>query len=437
MGAGVASAGGADRRRRRHQDREDPVPDHRPAASPDGAGRTEPSDPGFAGPARRSGGGGRGGGLDEPARPVVWHARAAARTRPSDRRQRDPDIAGCGPSSGGLSTGWGVRQRGHAGRGLWHVAVAEFEPSLGGCFLMAESIGLIERAAALLRQREAENNAPPAAAPAVAPPSPAPATTPAAAPAPAAGAAVPAAPGGGELILDRGQLASYGVAVPSAERSRTAEEFRLVKRNLMTAWTMADRTGEGRFNRIVMVTSARPGEGKTFVALNLALSFSSEREVKALLVDADTHVGARHSAIKAMLGERARSGLVDVLAGSVSLDEALIRTNIENLLLLPAGQGGPHVPELFSSSRMSVLVSELTRRFPDRFVVLDTPPCMVSSDAATMAPLVGQIVFVVEAYRTQQDEVEAGLSMLSACPRISLLLNKSEQATAHFGSYSY
>jgi protein-tyrosine kinase len=70
-------------------------------------------------------------------------------------------------------------------------------------------------------------------------------------------------------------------------------------------------------------------------------------------------------------------------------------------------------------------------------VIIDTPPCMVSSDAATMAPLVGQIVFVVEASRTQQDEVEASLSMLSACPRISLLLNKSEQASAHFGSYGY
>jgi protein-tyrosine kinase len=80
---------------------------------------------------------------------------------------------------------------------------------------------------------------------------------------------------------------------------------------------------------------------------------------------------------------------------------------------------------------------ELTRRFPDRYIVLDTPPCMASSDAATLAPLVGQIVFVVEAHRTQQDEIEAGLSMLSSCPRISLLLNKSELASAHFGSYGY
>jgi receptor protein-tyrosine kinase len=290
---------------------------------------------------------------------------------------------------------------------------------------MAESIGLIERAAALLRQREAAEAAP--LAPAI------------------NGSAeftqtAPDSPdelGGPELILDRGQLAALGITIPSAERSRTAEEFRIVKRNLMTAWTGADRSGDGRFSRIIMVTSARPGEGKTFVALNLALSFSSEREVKALLVDADTHLGAHRSALKTILGARQTKGIVDVLAGTANLEEALIRTNVENLLVLPAGRGGPHVPELFSSSRMDAMLGEMTGRFPDRFIILDTPPCMVSSDAATMAPLVGQIVFVVEAYRTQQDEIEASLAMLSACPRISLVLNKSEQGTAHFGSYAY
>lgn len=286
---------------------------------------------------------------------------------------------------------------------------------------MAESIGLIERAAALLRQRDAAGMGVP---------------SPAAALGERAESAPDTAPateiGGGELILDRGQLAAFGVVIPSAERSRTAEEFRMVKRNLMAAW--AGETSDHRSaNRVIMITSARPGEGKTFVALNLALAFSSEREVKALLVDADTH----HSALKPILGLGGGRGLVDVLAGAVDVNDALIRTNIENLLVLPAGRGGPHVPELLSSNRMSALLDQLTRRFPDRLIILDTPPCMASSDAATIAPLVGQIIFVVEALRTQQDEIEAGLSMLSACPRISLLLNKSEQTSGHFGSYGY
>ena len=285
---------------------------------------------------------------------------------------------------------------------------------------MAESAGLIERAAALLRQREgAAFGTPP---PAAERPLGASDATP-----------EPVALDTRELILDRGQLASFGIAVPSAERSRTAEEFRLIKRNLTAAWPAGGKLGSEHPNRTIMVTSSRPGEGKTFVALNLALAFSSERDVKALLVDVDTH----HSSLKTVLGLHAARGLVEVLGGTLDLGTALVRTNIENLLVLPAGQGGPHVPELLSSNRMSALLHELTRRFPDRLIILDSPPCMASSDAATMAPLVGQIVFVVEAYRTQQDEIEAGLSMLSSCSRISLVLNKSEQATAHFGSYGY
>jgi len=286
---------------------------------------------------------------------------------------------------------------------------------------MAESIGLIERAAALLRQREAEIG------------SPQPPHNFAPAPDIEREAADPVDLDGAELILDRGRLASFGITAPSAERSRTAEEFRVIKRNLMAAWPAGAKTGSELPSRIIMVTSSRPGEGKTFVSLNLALAFSSERDVKAVLVDVDTH----HSALKTILGLHDAKGIVEVLAGSTDLRSALIRTNIENLLVLPAGQGAPHVPELLSSNRMSALLDELTRRYPDRFIILDTPPCMASSDAATMAPLVGQIVFVIEAHRTQQDEIEAGLSMLSSCPRISLLLNKSEQTSGHFGSYGY
>jgi protein-tyrosine kinase len=285
---------------------------------------------------------------------------------------------------------------------------------------MAESIGLIERAAALLRNREATE---PAQSPR---PSPA-----------ALGEAAKEAVGdrrGAEVILDRGRLAGYGITVPSSGRSRTVEEFRLVKRNLMTQWSQGDALADQRSGRLIMVTSARPGEGKTFISLNLALAFASERDVKALLVDLDT----QNSTLPQILGISGEQGIVDVLAGHLDLSDALLQTNIANLMILPGGRGGPHVPELFSSKQMAVLLDEMTQRFPDRFVVFDTPPCMASSDAAALAPLVGQIIFIVEAYHTQQAEIEASLSMLSACSRISLLLNKSDtQASEHFGSYGY
>jgi len=277
---------------------------------------------------------------------------------------------------------------------------------------MAESIGLIERAAALLRQRDASE----------------------AEPSPPAAGETDAGHGGPEMVLDRGRLASYGITMPSSGRSRTVEEFRLVKRNLMTQLAQGDSSADQRSSRLIMVTSARPGEGKTFISLNLALAFASERDVKALLVDIDT----QHSAIRTILGISTEQGIVDVLAGNRELSEVLIQTNILNLMVLPSGRGGPHVPELFSSNRMAILMAEMTRRFADHYIIIDTPPCMASSDAAALAPLVGQIVFIVEAHHTQQVEIEASLSMLSACPRISLLLNKSDaMAGEHFGSYEY
>jgi protein-tyrosine kinase len=279
---------------------------------------------------------------------------------------------------------------------------------------MAESIGLIERAAALLRQREGSESEPGPL------------------PIPSEEAAIELdCP---ELILDRGRLASYGITMPSSARSRTVEEFRLVKRNLMTQLSQANSIADQRSSRLIMVTSARPGEGKTFISLNLALAFASERDVKALLVDVDT----QHSSLQTILGIPSELGIVDVLSGSRELSEVLIQTNIPNLIVLPSGRGGPHVPELFSSNQMAILMAEMTRRFADRYIIIDTPPCMASSDAAALAPLVGQIVFIVEAHHTQQVEIEASLSMLSACPRISLLLNKSDtMAGEHFGSYEY
>ena len=277
---------------------------------------------------------------------------------------------------------------------------------------MSESIGLIERAAALLRQRDSSE--------------------PDASHHPAAESEPDLDTPG--LILDRGRLARYGITLPSSGRSRTVEEFRLVKRNLMTQLAQGSSPGGQRSGRMIMVTSARPGEGKTFISLNLALAFASERDVKALLVDVDT----QHSSMQTILGIPSEQGIVDVLAGTCELSDVLVQTNIPNLMVLPSGRGGPHVPELFSSNQMAVVMAEMTRRFADRYIIIDTPPCMASSDAAALAPLVGQMVFIVEAHHTQQMEIETSLSMLSACPRISLLLNKSDTLSGeHFRSYEY
>ncbi|MGH9205802.1 MAG: AAA family ATPase [Acidimicrobiales bacterium] len=237
-----------------------------------------------------------------------------------------------------------------------------------------------------------------------------------------------------QITIDHDRLARMGFVIPSDERSRTVEEFRIIKHQIVRQALHAEPSDEP-CKRLVMVTSARPAEGKTFVSINLALSIASEQEMKVLLVDCDTH---RQTAAET-LGIKGEKGLMDLLSDrSIDMSDVLLRTDIPGLTVLPAGTGGPHVPELLSSRRMAELLREMGNRYSDRFIIFDTSPCLSSSDASTMAALMGQIVFVVGANRTQQHEVESALGLISDCPDINLVLNGTEAPSAgEFGSYSY
>jgi protein-tyrosine kinase len=234
--------------------------------------------------------------------------------------------------------------------------------------------------------------------------------------------------------LDIGQLVRHGIPLPAAQRSRTVEEFRLIKRNLLGAWSRNDANSDRPAGRSILVASARPGEGKSFVALSLALAFAAEADGEALLVDTD----ADHPLTESFFGCRAKLGLVDVLEGRRGLADAVLATSQPRLSILPAGRGGPHVPELLASERMQALLAEMTAHHLNRVILIDTPACLASSDAATLAPMVGQIVLVVEAHRTQRQEIESSLALLGSGGRIFLLLNKCDRLSSeHFGSYGY
>lgn len=283
---------------------------------------------------------------------------------------------------------------------------------------MPESITLIERAAALLRERDRGRVVVPERAKPDEPP-----------PAAIERDRLPPAP---VKVLDLGVLARRGIALPSERRSRTVEEFRLIKQNLITA-SQQDAQAGLPSNRLIMIASSLPGEGKTFVAVNLALAFASATDHSALLVDTDI----AHPMLPSLFGFEAEQGIVDVLAGRAQLPDVVLGTSLPGLMVLPAGPpGGPEVPELFSSKRMLALLAELPQRYGNHYIIVDTPPCLATTEASALAPLVAQVVFVVEAHRTQQQEIEAGLRLLSGCPRISLLLNKGDRiASEHFGSY--
>jgi protein-tyrosine kinase len=238
-----------------------------------------------------------------------------------------------------------------------------------------------------------------------------------------------------QVSIDRGALRQHGIALPSAGRSRIAEEFRIVKRQIVAKFIdEVDGDPEAARNRVIMVTSAKPGEGKTFAAINLALSIASEQDLKVLLIDLDT----RHHAMQDMMGIPSGRGLTDLLSNpDVDFADVVLRTNMPNLAIMPAGNPDNRGPELLSSKRTREMFEEMTQRYSDRFIIFDAPSCLASSDPATLAGLVGQVVFVVEADQTQQEEVESALSLVRGCPNISLLLNKvRNSATDQFGSYS-
>jgi receptor protein-tyrosine kinase len=165
------------------------------------------------------------------------------------------------------------------------------------------------------------------------------------------------------------------------------------------------------------------------------LSIALERDLKVLLVDADVY---RQSLIS-YLGIKAESGWIDLLSDStLTFPDVLLHTNIPNLTLLPAGHVRPEVPELMSSRKMTDMVTEMARRYSDRFIIFDALPCLASSEPAVLAGLVGQTLFVVAAHETGRDQIEASLRLINACPSVSLVLNKTNPAlTEQFGGGPY
>ena len=236
----------------------------------------------------------------------------------------------------------------------------------------------------------------------------------------------------GRSAIDAVALERGGMVDWSRTRSRISEEFRLVQRQILrTAFGPGSDPG---FSNLLMVTSARPGEGKSFTSVNLAGSIARQGDHHVLLVDADS----KRDSFCYSLGLAESRGLLDLVANP-KLDPAplIVKTPIERLSILPVGRERERSAELFSTKEMTRLIQSLGRRYADRLLILDAPPCLSTSDPAVLAPVVGQIVFVVEADRTQRDEVEASLDLIQACPTIAMVLNKQQISSRYtFGAYS-
>ncbi|HUG25783.1 XrtA-associated tyrosine autokinase [Piscinibacter sp.] len=228
--------------------------------------------------------------------------------------------------------------------------------------------------------------------------------------------------------IDLDRLASMGYLTPGTPRAQIADEFRVIKRPMLMNILGKSAAPVERAN-LIMVTSSLPGEGKTFVAINLAVSMAMELDKTVLLVDADVS----RPSVLTRLGLTPAPGLLDVLGDpSKDLSDVLLRTNIDTLSVLPAGAPNGRATELLASDGMNQLIEEMATRYADRILIFDAPPLLPSTESRVLATHMGQIVVVVEADRTPQKAVAQAMSTLEACPVVLPLLNKANHSEVGF-----
>jgi len=230
----------------------------------------------------------------------------------------------------------------------------------------------------------------------------------------------PALPGK-TVRLDFRALRQNGCITPDNMTSSISNEFRGIKRKLLQK--VRDPQTRAAVSNLIMVTSSLPGEGKTFSSINLALSLAAERGLQVLLIDADVI----RPSVGNMFMAPPTEGLTDLLTGKVGhVSDVLHRcADIPNLAVIFAGNPSANTPELISSGKMANLCRELSARYPDRVIVLDTPPVLASTEPAILASYVHHLLMVVAADQTDRHQLRKSLETIASCQSVSLLFNKA------------
>ena len=239
--------------------------------------------------------------------------------------------------------------------------------------------------------------------------------------------------------VDIDKLADAGMFPRAEDIERISQQLRRAKRPVIqTAFETDLPTGDN--SNVIMMASALPGAGKSFCALNMACSIALERDVGAVLVDADV----LKPGISRTLGLQDEVGLIDYLVDpDIELADILIATDLNDIIVIPAGRRHPQATELLASRRMNDLVDLLSAQFRSRAVIFDTPPLLITNEAQVLAEHMGQIVFVVEARVSSQDSAIRALSLLDRDKPINAILNKSRGASGSgyrsddYGYYPY
>lgn len=237
-----------------------------------------------------------------------------------------------------------------------------------------------------------------------------------------------------EFQIDFERLNKNGHISLDGERKQINEEYREIKRKLLAnAFGSLAKTLHNP--NIIMVTSSRPSEGKTFTATNLAMSIASEQDKTVLLIDADV----LKPSVLNTLGLERRKGLMEYLTGDVDdISDVIYSTNIDKLKIIPAGKSHHLSTELLASQKMHDTVDEFANRYPDRVVIFDTPPLIGINESAILANFAGQAVVVVEEGKAKISDIKMSVERLNPDMAIGFVVNKSVHTdTDGSGYYVY
>jgi protein-tyrosine kinase len=225
-----------------------------------------------------------------------------------------------------------------------------------------------------------------------------------------------------QLITQSGL--SHKLVVLSAPESVDAEDFKTLRSQILFPKN-SERP------RTIMVTSAFPGEGKTFVAANLAVSLALGINEYVLLVDADLRKPNLHE----MFGYSNTEGLHEYLAGRRKLPDLIIRTRIEKLSLLAAGSSPSNPAELLSSTMMKEFLQEVKGRYQDRFIIIDANPTQITAEANVLANYVEGIIFVVMAQKSPRETIQRSIEDLGKKKILGIVFNGYSKAHKNYHKY--
>lgn len=233
-------------------------------------------------------------------------------------------------------------------------------------------------------------------------------------------------------------LEQEGYVSLSSNRTLINEELRAIKRKVIqNAFGGLSKTLNA--SNLITVTSTKPGEGKSFNAINLALSIALEQDKTVLLVDADVLKPSLSKKLK--VDEEVNAGLMEYLLEEVDdVTDIIYRTNIDNLKFIPAGRPSHLSTELLASEKMALLAEEFVTRYPDRIVIMDAPPLLGINETAVLANLAGQILIIVEEDQTHLGDLKQAVEQLDQDKAIGFVMNKAKKqgSTTGYGyGYAY